>query len=229
MSLNPVPAWVALVWPAVLALVGLCISPVLNQLAEMVHQRHLEFPPIPHRAVWLAIVTALLFGLAGWRFGLTLRAVVSCLYVAVLMLVTATDLEHRLIPNLFILPAILFALAVGFIATWMTWKASLLGGAVGLVFFAVAYVLAAVVYPGKIGLGMGDVTLATFVGLAVGFPSAIVAVVLGVLIGGLVSGLLLVTRRVTLQSALPYGPYLVIGGLVALFWGQAILKWYLRM
>ena len=70
-------------------------------------------------------------------------------------------------------------------------------------------------YPGKIGLGMGDVTLATFIGLAVGFPSAIVAVVLGVLMGGLVSGLLLVTRRVTLQSALPYGPYLVVGGLVA--------------
>ena len=219
----------AVIWPVILALVGLGIGPLLNRLAERVHQRHLESPAIPHRAVWLAIVTAFLFGLAGWRFGLTLRAGVSCFYLAVLMLVTATDLEHRLIPNRFILPAILVALAVGFIATWMTWKASLLGGAVGLVFFAVAYVLAAVVYPGKIGLGMGDVTLATFIGLAVGFPSAIVAVVLGVLMGGLVSGLLLVTRRVTLQSALPYGPYLVIGGLVALFWGQAILKWYLRM
>jgi prepilin signal peptidase PulO-like enzyme (type II secretory pathway) len=229
MSFNPFPTWITLIWPAVLALIGLCISPALNWLAETVHRRHLEFPAIPHRAVWLAIVTALLFGLAGWRFGLTLRAGVSCLYIAVLVLVTATDLEHRLIPNRFILPAILFALAVGFVATWMTWKASLLGGAVGLVFFAVAYGLAAVVYPGKIGLGMGDVTLATFIGLAVGFPAAIVAVVLGVLMGGLVSVLLLVTRRVTLQSALPYGPYLVIGGLVALFWGQAILKWYLRM
>jgi len=229
MSSNLFPAWVTLIWPVILALIGLCISPALNWLAETVHRRHLEFPAIPHRAVWLAMVTAFLFGLAGWRFGLTLRTGVSCFYVAVLILVTATDLEHRLIPNRFILPAILIALAVGFIATWMTWKASLLGGAVGLVFFAVAYALAAVVYPGKIGLGMGDVTLATFIGLAVGFPSAIVAVVLGVLMGGLVSGLLLVTRRVTLQSALPYGPYLVIGGLVALFWGQAILKWYLRM
>jgi leader peptidase (prepilin peptidase) / N-methyltransferase len=229
MSFNILPAWATFIWPVALALMGLCVSPALNGLAETVHQQHLEFPAIPHRTMWLAIVTALLFGLAGWRFGLTLRAGISCLYIAVLVLVTATDLEHRLIPNRFILPAILFALAVGFIATWMTWKASLLGGAVGLVFFAVAYVLAAVVYPGKIGLGMGDVTLATFIGLAVGFPSAIVAVVLGVLMGGLVSGLLLVTRRVTLQSALPYGPYLVIGGLVALFWGQAILKWYLRM
>ena len=82
----------------------------------------------------------------------------------------------------------------------MTWKAALLGGAVGLIFFAMAYGLAAVLYPGKIGLGMGDVTLATFIGLAVGFPSALVAVVLGVLLGGLFSALLLVTRRVTLQT-----------------------------
>jgi len=229
MSSNILPAWATFIWPVSLALIGLCGSPALNGLAETVHRRHLESPAIPHRARWLAIVTALLFGLAGWRFGLTLRTGVSCFYVAVLILVTATDLEHRLIPNRFILPAILFALVAGFIATWMTWKASLLGGAVGLVFFAVAYVLAAVVYPGKIGLGMGDVTLATFIGLAVGFPGAIVAVVLGVLMGGLVSVLLLVTRRVTLQSALPYGPYLVVGGLVAMFWGQAILKWYLRM
>jgi prepilin signal peptidase PulO-like enzyme (type II secretory pathway) len=97
------------------------------------------------------------------------------------------------------------------------------------VFFSVAYGLAALVYPGKIGLGMGDVTLATFIGLATGFPSAIVAVVLGVLLGGFVSVLLLLTRRATLQTAIPYGPFLVLGGLVALFWGQAIIRWYLRM
>ncbi len=229
MSSNILPAGVTLIWPVILALIGLCVSPALNWLAETVHRRHLDSPAIPHRVRWLAIITALLFSLAGWRFGLTLRAGISCLYIAVLVLVTATDLEHRLIPNRFILPAILLALVAGFIVNWMTWKVALLGGAVGLVFFAVAYGLAAVVYPGKVGLGMGDVTLATFIGLAVGFPSAIVAVVLGVLIGGLMSGILLVTRRVTLQSALPYGPYLVVGGLVALFWGQAILKWYLRM
>jgi prepilin signal peptidase PulO-like enzyme (type II secretory pathway) len=103
------------------------------------------------------------------------------------------------------------------------------GGATGLIFFGVAYGMATLVYPGRVGLGMGDVTLATFIGLAVGFPSALVAVILGVLMGGLVSALLLLTRRVKLDTALPYGPYLVMGGLVALFWGQAIIRWYLRV
>jgi len=44
-----------------------------------------------------------------------------------------------------------------------------------------------------------------------------------------VSVLLLVARRATLQTAIPYGPFLILGGFVATFWGPAIIKWYLRM
>jgi leader peptidase (prepilin peptidase)/N-methyltransferase len=146
----------------------------------------------------------------------------------VLLLLAVTDLEHRLIPNLIILPAILLALVAGFWADWMTWQAALLGGTIGLLFFGVAYALANVLYPGKVGLGMGDVTLATFIGLAVGFPSVMTAIVLGIFLGGLVSALLLLTRRATLQTAIPYGPFLILGGLIAMFWGPAIVRWYLR-
>jgi len=133
MSFNPFPAWITLIWPVILALIGLCVSPALNWLAETVHRgtwNLLLFPPRGmagdcHRVAlwpgWLAIR----LDLAGCGQLLVRRRAV---------LVTATDLEHRLIPNRFILPAILFALAVGFIATWMTWKVALLGGAVGLVF-----------------------------------------------------------------------------------------------
>jgi prepilin signal peptidase PulO-like enzyme (type II secretory pathway) len=228
-SLDVLLSQTVVLWPAILALVGVGVGLGLNRLADMLHRQRPDALVIPRREVWLAAATALLFGVAGLRFGPTLRSVLSGIYVAVLILVTATDLEQRIIPNRVILPAILFSLVAGFFVGWMTWRAALLGGAVGLVFFSVAYGLAALVYPGKIGLGMGDVTLATFVGLAVGFPSAIVAVVLGVLLGGLISVLLLLTRRATLQTAIPYGPFLVLGGLVAMFWGQAIVRWYLRM
>jgi leader peptidase (prepilin peptidase)/N-methyltransferase len=226
----------AIVFPVLLALIGAGVGTLLNLLAEALHHERPDSPAIPRREIWLAAVTAVLFGLNGALFGMTLHSASNCIYIAVLVVLMATDLEHRLIPNRIILPAILFALAVGVLMdlmihpmAWMTWKAALLGGAVGLVFFAVAYGLAAAIYPGKIGLGMGDVTLATFIGLAVGFPSAVVAVVLGVLLGGLVSVLLLLTRRVTMRTAIPYGPFLILGGLVAMFWGAAIIKWYLRM
>jgi len=214
-------------WPTLLTLVGAGAGVGLNALADQVQRGQPGSLAVPRRKLRLVLVTALLFGLAGWRFGFTWRAALDCVYLGVLVLVTATDLEHRLIPHRFILPAILLALVAGFFVDWMTWKAALLGGVVGLVFFSAAYAFAAVLYPGKIALGMGDVTLATFIGLAVGFPSALVAVMLGVLMGGLFSTLLLVTRRATLHTAIPYGPFLVLGGLIAMFWGQAITRWWM--
>ena len=224
---NPIVSLFTVLGPLLLMLIGVGVGFGLNALAVQVQRGHPGAPEVPQRALLLMLVTALLFGLAGWRFGLTWRAALSCVYMAVLVLVTATDLEHRIIPHRIILPAILLALVAGFFVDWMTWKAALLGGAVGLVFFSMAYGFAAVLYPGKIALGMGDVTLATFIGLTVGFPSAMVAVMLGVLMGGLFSMLLLLTRRVTLRTAIPYGPFLVLGGLIALFWGQAITRWWL--
>jgi len=226
----------AIVLPLVFALAGAGVGWALNPLAESVHREHPDTPSIPRREIGLAIATAALFGINGAVFGLTLHGVLNGVYIAILVVLTATDLEHRLIPNRIILPAILLALIAGILIdwqlrpmAWMTWKAVAYGGVTGLLFFGIAYGLASVVYPGKIGLGMGDVTLATFIGLAVGFPSAVVAVVLGVLLGGLLSILLLLTRRVTMQTAIPYGPFLIAGGLVALFWGPQIIKWYLRM
>jgi leader peptidase (prepilin peptidase)/N-methyltransferase len=216
---------------ALWALIGLGVGLAVSQVADTftMHRQLANSPRIPRRTVWLAIAAAVLFGLAGWQFGLTPRGALSCVYIAVLLLLAVTDLEHRLIPHAIILPAILIALVAGFFVDWMTWKAALLGGVIGLAFFGIAYGMAGVFYPGKIGLGMGDVTLATFIGLAIGFPSALVAIVLGILMGGLVSVLLLLARRATLQTAIPYGPFLILGGFVAMFWGPAIVKWYLRM
>jgi leader peptidase (prepilin peptidase)/N-methyltransferase len=217
------------VWPVLFALIGAGVGAVLDPLADYIHRQHPGSPPIPHRVMWLVAATAILFGINGARWGFSMHGLLNCVYIAVLMVLAATDLEHRLIPNAIILPAILLTLLVAFVANWMTWKAALLGGAVGLVFFGVAYGLAVLLYPGKIGLGMGDVTLATFIGLAIGFPSAAVAVVLGVLLGGAISVALLLTRRVTFQTAIPYGPFLIAGGLIGMFWGQAIVKWYFKM
>jgi len=219
----------AFAWPVFFALIGAGVGALLNPLTDYVHRRYPDSPSIPRRAMWLTIAAAVLFGVNGARFGLTLHSALNCVYIAVLVALTVTDLEQHLIPNVIILPAILFALAAGFVANWMTWKAALLGGAIGLVFFGIAYGMAILLYPGKIGLGMGDVTLATFIGLAVGFPGAIVAVVLGVLLGGVISGVLLLTRRVTFQTAIPYGPFLIVGGLIGMFWGTALVRWYLKM
>ena len=134
-------------------------------------------------------------------------------YTMILVLLTVTDLEHRLIQNIIILPAILIAVGGSFFSPYFNWRQAILGGAIGFVVFYLFALLS------RGGLGSGDVTLATFLGLITGFPNVIPALLYGVLFGGVVSVLLLLMRRVTMKTFIPYGPFLIISGWSVLIWG----------
>ena len=162
------------------------------------------------RSLGVEVVTPLLFVFLLGRYGPSWYAGLVSLYTTILILVTVTDLEHRLILNDVMLPAILLAVGFAFVTPDLPWKVALLGGAVG---FVLVY-LAALVARG--GLGGGDVTLSAFLGL----------MLFGVFLGGLVAFLLLITRRVGLKSMIPYGPFLTITGWIMLVWGDEIWRYY---
>jgi leader peptidase (prepilin peptidase)/N-methyltransferase len=77
-------------------------------------------------------------------------------------------------------------------------------------------------------LGFGDVKLAFFMGLFLGFPSILIALFLAFLIGAIIGiGLIFVGEK-TLKSQVPFGPFLVLGTLIAFFVGEKIINWYLN-
>jgi leader peptidase (prepilin peptidase)/N-methyltransferase len=78
-------------------------------------------------------------------------------------------------------------------------------------------------------LGGGDVKLAFLVGLITGFPSMIVAVFSAFLTGAIISVILMMLGKKKFGETIPFGPFLVIGTYVALFWGDDIINWYLRL
>ena len=172
------------------------------------------------RSLWVEVATPLLFVYLLGRFGPSWYTGLVSLYTAILILVTVTDLEHRLILNAVMLPAIVLAVGFAFVTPGLSWKVALLGGAVG---FVLAY-LAALLARG--GLGGGDVTLSAFLGLTLGFPKILLSLLFGVFLGGLVALLLLLTRRVGLKSMIPYGPFLTITGWIMLVWGNEIWSYY---
>ncbi len=95
----------------------------------------------------------------------------------------------------------------------------------GLLLF---YLALALVYPA--GLGLGDVKLAAALGLYLGWLGwwgPVVGTVAAFLVGGLVGLVLLATRRAHRRSAVPFGPSMLLGALVAVVWGEAITAWYL--
>ncbi len=178
------------------------------------------------RSVVVELATPLFFVFLLGRFGLSWYLGLVTLYTVILILITVTDLEHRLIFNIVTMPAILLAVVAAFVTPEVSWRAALLGGAVGFALTYIAWLLGALFY-GAGALGAGDITLATFLGLILGFPHILLGLVYGVFLGGFVALLLVITRRRGRKSFIPYGPFLTITGWIMLVWGNQVWQYTL--
>jgi leader peptidase (prepilin peptidase) / N-methyltransferase len=173
--------------------------------------------PLVYPAVEL--LTALLVAACVFTFGLTVQAAISAFFCLVLVAVSAIDLEHRIIPNRIVLPATAVVLVANTLRTLSPEWA--IAGAGAFTFLLVA----ALIYPA--GMGMGDVKFALFMGVALG-KSVPVALMAG-MIAAMVPSIVLFARhgKQARKMGIPFGPFLALGSVVALFWGHAILDAYL--
>jgi leader peptidase (prepilin peptidase)/N-methyltransferase len=173
--------------------------------------------PLVYPAVEL--VTALLIAGCVLAFGLTADTLVAAFFCAVLVAVSAIDVEHRIIPNRIVLPATVVVLVANTaLHPSPRWALGALGAS-GFLF------VAALAYPA--GMGMGDVKLALLMGAALG-TTVSVALMVGML-AAMIPGLYLMARHgaKARKMGIPFGPFLAIGSVVALFWGAGILDAYL--
>lgn len=178
------------------------------------------------RAPLVEVGTAAIFAFLAYRYGLSLQFAFMALYFSVLVLVLVTDLEHRLIFRVVMLPAMAIALVGSFFLPNMTLVKALIGGAVAVLpFYVAAIAYRAIAH--REGFGGGDIMLLAFIGLATGFPVVLVAIVAAIVLGGLGSLAVLAAQRGGLRTYVAYGPYLVLGGAFALLWGRDLLLWYL--
>jgi leader peptidase (prepilin peptidase)/N-methyltransferase len=167
------------------------------------------------------LATALLVGGCFWKFGLTWEAGVASFFCAVLVVLSAIDVERRIVPNRIVLPAAAVVLvAQTLVHPSVEWLAAGLGASLFLL-------LAALAYPR--GMGMGDVKLALLLGFAVG-RNVPLALFSG-MIFALVPSLVLFARHgaAARKMAIPFAPFLALGGLLALFAGQPLLHAYLHL
>jgi leader peptidase (prepilin peptidase)/N-methyltransferase len=160
----------------------------------------------------LVVVTALALTVAGFaQFGLHGKAILGAVFCPALVLLAAIDVKHRLLPNAIILPA---SLAIGLIVAASTPGSFLshlaAGAALGGFFFVFGTIFAG-------SVGMGDAKLGFLLGLALGrqtFGAAILAFA-GLLVAALY---ILATRGAAARKdAIPFGPFLALGGIVAFF------------
>jgi leader peptidase (prepilin peptidase) / N-methyltransferase len=174
---------------------------------------------IPPRDLAIELATALLLVGCVLAFGLTAKAAAAGIACAALVVVTATDLERRIVPNRVVLPA---GAAVLLLQTVSHPSPEWSIGAVGAAGFLF---LAALAYPG--GMGMGDVKLALLIGALLGVMTP-VGLMLGLLLALVPSVVLLARHGAGARKlGIPFAPFLAAGGVVALFAGNTILHAYL--
>ncbi len=131
------------------------------------------------------------------------------------------DLLYKEIPDELSLPAITIAIIGGLIFGIPTPLNMLLGGASIFVFFLLQFVLSRGTW-----IGGGDLRLGALMGILLGWEKGLLALVIAYLIGGFLSLFLLAGKKINRKSKIPFGPFLVLGILIAIFWGERILEWY---
>ena len=176
--------------------------------------------PISWRYPAVELATALLVAGCFADFGFSWHAAAGSVFCIALVVISAIDIEHRIVPNKIVLPAAAVVLAL--MLVWklsIEWPVAGLGAALFLFIVALAY---------PRGMGMGDVKLALLLGVGTG-RSVPLALFAG-MATALVPSIVLFTRHgsAARKMAIPFAPFLALGGLFALFAGNHVVHWYLH-
>lgn len=180
---------------------------------------------LPLRAVYLPVAAAVLFVVSWDSFGRELGAgLLGGVFATIFFTLALTDLETRLLPNRIIYPSVMIAVALSWVWPDTSVVEILAGGGVAVA-LAVLLLLLSIPF-GSDAFGMGDVKMIILMGFVLGVPSVVVGVVLGTLAAGVGAALLLVTGLRSRKDYIPHGPFLAIGAILALWWGQNIWEAY---
>ncbi|TFW00124.1 prepilin peptidase [Leifsonia flava] len=208
--------------------------PVVSWLILRGRCRHCSEPISPRYPLveagtalaFVAVAVGAAFGLYSWV------VVPASLYLAAISIALGLiDIDTHLLPNRIVLPSYLVVAALLVVAAVITgeWDA-LLRVAIGCAALFLFYFVLLLIYPA--GMGFGDVKLAGVLGLALGWmgwPALIVGGFAAFLLGGIFSIALLATRKAGRKSGIPFGPWMLLGAWVGIFFGDAIATGYLSL
>lgn len=162
--------------------------------------------------------------MAPWFFNTFFLFLISCF----LIIIFVYDLKHFIIPDKIIYPAILMSgiwyLVLSIFFNFYT-RYEILNTIYAALGAAAFFLIIVLISQGK-WMGIGDIKLAFFMGLFLGFPNILVALFLAFFIGAIIGVGLIAAGKKTIKSEVPFGPFLVTGTFIALFWGQQLTNCY---
>lgn len=201
-----------------LAIVGAIWGVVADRISTRwpEHDEGVAARPIDWRTAIVAVVGAASLAGLPLRFEDAATGVVFGAVIVALVLLLATDLDQRLLPDIITLPLIPLAAAFGLVGANPFVVGDLPGAVAAAIVFPLGLFVLSIPF-GSGAIGMGDLKLMVGVGLLLGLYRTLIGLMAGAILSGIVVVLLLFTRRVTLRTFIPFGPFLILGAIWAIF------------
>jgi prepilin signal peptidase PulO-like enzyme (type II secretory pathway) len=168
----------------------------------------------------IEILTAVLFVSNYFYFRLSLELAVGIIFSCLLVVISFIDIEFRIIPNIIVLPFAAVGIVLNIIISPINWWHPLVFSAGAFLFMLIIHFI----YPK--GMGMGDVKFSLMVGAYL-VKNVIVGLFIGFLACSIYGLYMMLVRKKKLKETIPFGPFISLGSIAALFWGDYISKWYI--
>lgn len=162
------------------------------------------------------------------RYGVSLQYFIYFAFFSALVVITFIDLRHQIIPDIISLSGI----PAGFLSSLILPQISILDSALGIVTGGGSLLLVSVFYQlitRREGMGGGDIKLLAMVGAFLGWQGAIFSLIAGSLFGSLTGIILMIAEKKDRKYAIPFGPFLSLGAMIYLFWGEGIIRGYFQI
>lgn len=172
----------------------------------------------------IELITGLLMAAVFYKFGLSWECLIFAIVIPALVIITAIDIEHQIIPDVITLPGIPLGLLAG---SYMNgWMDSLIGLALGGGMFLL---LAEGYYRlrGTVGMGGGDIKYIAAAGALMGWVQVLFIIFIGALAGGIFGAMGMGVKKLNFLSKIPFGPFLALATLISIFFGDPIVDWYI--
>ncbi len=203
------------------------LIPVLSFLFLRGHCRYCK-RPISWQYPLIELATGFVFLFFFWHFGFGFDLAFGLLISSFLIIVFVYDLKHYVIPDSVIYPAIVLSAIWYLISGIFFTKYFALSTLYSAFFSALFFFLMVLVSKGK-WMGIGDIKLAFLMGLLLGWPKILAALFIAFFTGAIIGAGLMVLKKKTLKSEIPFGPLLVLGTFAVLLYGDKIVNWYLSL
>jgi leader peptidase (prepilin peptidase)/N-methyltransferase len=172
------------------------------------------------------LLTGLIYLIIYLIYDLSIQTLIYIILASALIIISFIDLNEQIVPDVISLPGIVLGFIISFFVPYISFVNSALGILAGGGIILIIGLAGSVIFK-KEAMGGGDVKLAAMIGAFLGWRYSIISLFLGFFLGAIVGIILILSKIKSREDVVPFGPFIVLGSLITLLWGEKILSWYL--